>query len=48
MYQVKAATTKKRGMAFIPWFPLASGPNKITGAIKKNSTRRNLSIAQIA
>ena len=40
--------TKKRGMAFIPWFPLASGPDKMEGAIKKISAKHNASIAQIA
>lgn len=40
--------TRKRRMAFIPWFPLASGPNTIAGAIKKIATKHNVSIAQIA
>ena len=40
--------TKKRDMAFIPWFPLASGPDRIAGAIKIIATKHNVSIAQIA
>lgn len=40
--------TKKRGMAFIPWFPLASGPNNMSEAIKNIAARHNTSIAQIA
>lgn len=40
--------TQKRDMAFIPWFPLASGPDKIAGAIQNIAAKHNASIAQIA
>jgi pyridoxine 4-dehydrogenase len=40
--------TKKRDMAFIPWFPLASDPNKITGAVKNIAGKHNATPAQIA
>lgn len=40
--------TQKRGMAFIPWFPLASDPNTIAGSIHKIAKKHNATIAQIA
>lgn len=40
--------TNAHSIAFIPWFPLASGPDKITGVIKKIALRHHASIAQIA
>ncbi len=40
--------TDKRGMAFIPWFPLASGPDKIAGIIEKIAAKYQASVAQIA
>jgi aryl-alcohol dehydrogenase-like predicted oxidoreductase len=40
--------TYKRGMAFIPWFPLASGPDKIAGSIKMIAAKYGVSTAQIA
>ncbi len=39
--------TKKRGMAFIPWYPLASGPENIGGPVKKIAAKHNASVAQI-
>lgn len=40
--------TKARGMAFIPWFPLGSGPEKFSGAIRQVATARRASVARIA
>lgn len=40
--------TAKRGMAFIPWFPLASGPQKLEEIISKVAKAHNKTIAQIA
>lgn len=39
--------TKKHGKAFIPWFPLAAGPDNLIGPIKKIATKLKASIAQI-
>jgi aryl-alcohol dehydrogenase-like predicted oxidoreductase len=40
--------TAKRGMAFIPWFPLASGPGKLEDRIKSMADKHKASTAQIA
>lgn len=40
-------TTEQR-MAFIPWFPLASGPDKLKAKIEKIAAAHNATTAQIA
>ena len=40
--------TAKRGMAFIPWYPLASGPNKLQDKIGAIAKKHNVTVAQIA
>jgi len=40
--------TAKRNIAFIPWFPLASGPEKMAGKIKEVAAKHNATTAQIA
>ncbi|MBA3829620.1 MAG: aldo/keto reductase [Taibaiella sp.] len=40
--------TTKRGMAFIPWYPLASGPQKMEEKINKIAAAHKATIAQIA
>ncbi len=40
--------TTKRGIAFIPWYPLASGPQTLAGKIGKIAQAHNATIAQIA
>lgn len=40
--------TSKRGMAFIPWYPLASGPDKLQEKIAAIANAHNATIAQIA
>lgn len=40
--------TAKRGLAFIPWFPLASGPQKLAGKISKIAANHEATTAQIA
>lgn len=40
--------TARQSMAFIPWFPLASGPEKLRGSIKDIAVRHQASVAQIA
>jgi len=40
--------TTKRGMAFIPWFPLASGPDSMATKISKIAEKHNATVAQIA
>ena len=40
--------TAKREMAFIPWFPLASGPDKLAEKINKIAARYEATTAQIA
>ncbi|WP_031527243.1 aldo/keto reductase [Dyadobacter crusticola] len=40
--------TVQRGMAFIPWFPLASGPDKMKDKIEKIATAHGATTAQIA
>lgn len=40
--------TAKKGYAFIPWFPLASGPQKLAEKIEKIAANHNATTAQIA
>jgi aryl-alcohol dehydrogenase-like predicted oxidoreductase len=40
--------TASRGMVFIPWFPLASGPHKLDGKIKDLAAKHRATTAQIA
>ena len=40
--------TAKRDIAFIPWFPLASGPSKLSGKVKKLASKHGATTAQIA
>jgi aryl-alcohol dehydrogenase-like predicted oxidoreductase len=40
--------TAKRGMAFIPWFPLASGPETLADKISKIAAKYEATTAQIA
>lgn len=40
--------TAKRNMAFIPWFPLASGPDKLAEKIKAVAAKHNATTAQVA
>jgi pyridoxine 4-dehydrogenase len=40
--------TAGRGMAFIPWFPLASGPDKLASKIEKIAKKHDATVAQIA
>ncbi|GAB3249626.1 aldo/keto reductase [Larkinella harenae] len=40
--------TTQRGMAFIPWYPLASGPDKLAKKIEKIAQKHNATTAQIA
>jgi pyridoxine 4-dehydrogenase len=40
--------TIRRGMAFIPWYPLASGPDKLRQRIEKIAGRHRATLAQIA
>ena len=40
--------TAKRGMAFIPWFPLASGPDKLAEKIARIAEKHKATTAQIA
>jgi len=40
--------TAKRGMAFIPWYPLASGPGKMADKINAIAVKHNATTAQIA
>lgn len=40
--------TAKRNMAFIPWFPLASGPQKMADKISAIATKHQATTAQIA
>lgn len=40
--------TAKRNMAFIPWYPLASGPAKLETKIKAIAEKHNATTAQIA
>jgi aryl-alcohol dehydrogenase-like predicted oxidoreductase len=40
--------TTKRGMAFIPWYPLASGPEKMSAQLKHIAAAHNATTAQIA
>lgn len=40
--------TAERGMAFIPWFPLASGPETLADKISRIAAKYNATTAQIA
>jgi pyridoxine 4-dehydrogenase len=40
--------TEKNGMAFIPWYPLASGPTKLAAKIKNVAEKHRATTAQIA
>jgi len=40
--------TTQRNMAFIPWFPLASGPDSMADKINKIAAAHNATTAQIA
>ncbi|RLJ80661.1 aldo/keto reductase [Pedobacter alluvionis] len=40
--------TAEQGLAFIPWFPLASGPHKLADKIKAIADTHNATTAQIA
>lgn len=40
--------TTERGMAFIPWYPLASGPDKLKAKISGIAEKHNATTAQIA
>ncbi|GGB86366.1 aldo/keto reductase [Dyadobacter sediminis] len=40
--------TAQRGMAFIPWFPLASGPDKLKSKIESIAEKHQATTAQIA
>lgn len=40
--------TAERGLAFIPWFPLASGPEALADKISKIAAKYNATTAQIA
>jgi len=40
--------TTQRGLAFIPWYPLASGPESMAGKISSIATRHNATTAQVA
>jgi pyridoxine 4-dehydrogenase len=40
--------TSQRGIAFIPWFPLASGPEKLAGKVKVIAEKHRATTAQIA
>lgn len=40
--------TAANGLAFIPWFPLASGPDSLAGKIESIAAKHNATTAQIA
>ncbi|RRB04486.1 aldo/keto reductase [Larkinella rosea] len=40
--------TIERGMAFIPWYPLASGPNKLASKIREIAEKHDATTSQIA
>lgn len=40
--------TAKRNIAFIPWYPLASGPDKMADKINEIAAAHNATVAQIA
>jgi pyridoxine 4-dehydrogenase len=40
--------SEKNNLAFIPWFPLASGPEQLAGKIKKIAANHKATTAQIA
>jgi pyridoxine 4-dehydrogenase len=40
--------TRKRGMAFIPFFPLAAGPDRLAAKVQKIADKHQATVAQIA
>lgn len=40
--------TARKNMAFIPWFPLASGPAKLASKVEKIAQKHGATVAQIA
>lgn len=40
--------TETQGMAFIPWYPLASGPEKLANKVRKIAEKYNATTSQIA
>lgn len=40
--------TNEKGMAFIPWYPLASGPDSLAGKISAIAEKHKATVAQIA
>lgn len=47
-WEAEVDYTAKRNMAFIPWYPLASGPEKMLNAVSKIAKAHDATIAQIA
>lgn len=47
-WEAEVDYTAKRNMAFIPWYPLASGPEKMQNAVSKIAKAHDATTAQIA
>lgn len=47
-WEAEVDYTSKRNMAFIPWYPLASGPEKMQNAVSKIAKAHDATTAQIA
>ncbi len=47
-WEAEVDYTTKRNMAFIPWYPLASGPEKMQNAVSKIAKAHDATTAQIA
>jgi len=47
-WEAEVDYTAKRNIAFIPWFPLASGPEKMESTVNKIAKAHNAAAAQIA
>jgi aryl-alcohol dehydrogenase-like predicted oxidoreductase len=47
-WEAEVDYTAKRNIAFIPWYPLASGPHKLNNLVNKISKSHNATTAQIA
>lgn len=47
-WEAEVDYTAKRNMAFIPWYPLASGPDKMQNTVSKIAAAHKATIAQIA
>ena len=47
-WEAEVDYTAKRNMAFIPWYPLASGPHKMNDFVSKIAKSHNATTAQIA